>query len=155
MNEDGARPARFLPSADRSRSSLAGTAVAELAFFLPDLPEVRDFAAAQAVRGGMSQEDLADFLVAVNEVATNAVTHGHPTAKAVLRIWNVGRTLAWRSTTRVGGLPARPRRDAARSLRDQWHGVVGGPDGQLGHHLRDRCVRHVHHDVLQGLNRLF
>jgi serine/threonine-protein kinase RsbW len=94
VNEDGARPARFLPSADRSRSSLAGTAVAELAFFLPDLPEVRDFAAAQAVRGGMPEEDLADFLVAVNEVATNAVTHGHPTAKAVLRMWNVGRTLA-------------------------------------------------------------
>ncbi|MFC7643270.1 ATP-binding protein [Streptosporangium lutulentum] len=93
MNEDGVRPARYLPSADRSRSSLAGTAVAELAFFLPDLPDVRDFAAAQAVRGGMPEEDLADFLVAVNEVATNAVTHGHPSAKALLRMWTVGRAL--------------------------------------------------------------
>ena len=84
MNEDGARPARFLPSADRSRSSLAGTAVAELAFFLPDLPEVRDFAASQAVRGGMPEEDLADFLVAVNEVATNAVEHGGHEAELYL-----------------------------------------------------------------------
>src|SRR4051812_39196507 len=93
VNEDGARPARFLPSADRSRSSLAGAPVAELAFRLPDLPDVRDFAAEQAVRGGMPEEDLADFLVAVNEVATNAVTHGHSTAKAVLRMWIIGRTL--------------------------------------------------------------
>jgi serine/threonine-protein kinase RsbW len=93
VNEDGARPARFSPSADRSRSPLAGAAVAELAFCLPDLPDVRDFAAAQAVRGGMPEEALADFLVAVNEVATNAVTHGHPSAKAVLRMWTVGRTL--------------------------------------------------------------
>ncbi|GAA4184038.1 hypothetical protein GCM10022252_12300 [Streptosporangium oxazolinicum] len=71
----------------------AGATVAELAFCLPDLPDVRDFAATQAVRSGMSQEGLADFLVALNEVATNAVTHGHTTAKAVLRMWTVGRTL--------------------------------------------------------------
>ncbi|MFJ2030135.1 ATP-binding protein [Streptosporangium sp. NPDC087985] len=54
---------------------------------------MRDFAASHAVRSGMAHESLADFLVAVNEVATNAVTHGHATAKAVLRIWTVGRTL--------------------------------------------------------------
>ena len=70
-----------------------GAAIAELAFCLPDLPDVRDFAVAQAVRSGMPQERLADFLVALNEVATNAVTHGHATAKAVLRMWTVGRTL--------------------------------------------------------------
>ncbi|MFI6794599.1 ATP-binding protein [Streptosporangium canum] len=93
MNENGARPARFLASGDRSRPLPAGAAVAELAFCLPDLPDVRDFATVQAVRSGMSQEGLADFLVAVNEVATNAVTHGHATAKAVLRMWTVGRTL--------------------------------------------------------------
>ncbi|MGW2198721.1 ATP-binding protein, partial [Streptosporangium sp. NPDC001682] len=93
MNEDGVRPARFTASGARSRISPAGTAVAELAFCLPDLPDVRDFAAAQAVRSGMSQDGLADFLVALNEVATNAVTHGHTSAKAMLRMWTVGRTL--------------------------------------------------------------
>ncbi|WP_433256040.1 ATP-binding protein [Streptosporangium sp. CA-135522] len=67
--------------------------MAELAFCLPDLPDVRDFATAQAMRSGMSQERLADFLVAVNEVATNAVTHGHAAAKAMLRMWAVDRTL--------------------------------------------------------------
>ncbi|MDP9862061.1 MULTISPECIES: ATP-binding protein [Streptosporangium] len=93
MNEDGVRPARFLASGARSRPVPAGAAVAEIAFCLPDLPDVRDFATVQAMRSGMSQESLADFLVAVNEVATNAVTHGHATAKAVLRMWTVGRTL--------------------------------------------------------------
>ncbi|GAA4236933.1 anti-sigma regulatory factor (Ser/Thr protein kinase) [Streptosporangium album] len=93
MNEDGVRPARFLASGDRSLPIPAGAAVAELAFCLPDLPDVRDFAAVWAVRGGMAPESLTDFLVAVNEVATNAVTHGHTSAKAVLRIWAVGRNL--------------------------------------------------------------
>lgn len=93
MNEDGIRPARFMASGDRSRLPPAGAPVAELAFCLPDLPDVRDFVTAQALRGGMSEGGLADFLVAVNEVATNAVTHGHPTAKAVLRMWAVGRRI--------------------------------------------------------------
>lgn len=92
MNEDGVRPARFTASGARSRVSPAGTTVAELAFCLPDLPDVRDFAAVQAMRSGMSQDGLADFLVALNEVATNAVTHGHATAKAMLRMWTVDRT---------------------------------------------------------------
>ncbi|MFD0885922.1 ATP-binding protein [Streptosporangium algeriense] len=90
--------------------------MAELAFCLPDLPDVRDFAAMQAVRGGMARERLADFLVAVNEVATNAVTHGHPTAKAVMRIWSVGRTLVvevhdegrWDPETPPGETPPGP-----------------------------------------------
>ncbi|MFF5212524.1 ATP-binding protein [Streptosporangium sp. NPDC000396] len=93
MNEDGAHPARLMTGYVRLRPPDAGAAVAERAFHLPDLPDVRDFAAAEALRRGMSQESLADFLVAVNEVATNAVTHGHATARAVLRIWTADRTL--------------------------------------------------------------
>lgn len=116
MNEDGVRPARFLASGDRSRLPPAGAPVAELAFCLPDLPDVRDFAEAHAVQGGMTRERLADFLVAVNEVATNAVTHGHPTAKAVMRIWCVGRTLVvevhdeghWDPETPPGETPPAP-----------------------------------------------
>ncbi|MEV8631298.1 ATP-binding protein [Streptosporangium sp. NPDC051023] len=124
MNEDGARPARFLASGDRSRFPAAGAAVAELAFCLPDLPDVRDFAAARAVQGGMSEEGLADFLVAVNEVATNAVTHGHPTAKAVLRMWAVGRTLVveihdegrWNPRTPPGETPPGPHATSGMGL---------------------------------------
>ncbi|GHH69176.1 hypothetical protein GCM10017673_19240 [Streptosporangium violaceochromogenes] len=82
--------------------------MAELAFCLPDLPDVRDFAAAQAVRSGMSPEGLADFLVAVNEVATNAVTHGHPTAKAVLRMWTAGHVIVVEIRDEGRWIPAAP-----------------------------------------------
>jgi serine/threonine-protein kinase RsbW len=60
----------------------------ELTFSLADLPDVREFAAAQARRRGMADDALGDFLVALNEVATNAVTHG--STKARLRIWDDG-----------------------------------------------------------------
>ncbi|GII54126.1 hypothetical protein Pth03_25150 [Planotetraspora thailandica] len=71
MNEDGVRPA-------------AEVTAKEITFSLADLPEVREFAAVQARERGMSEEAVGDFLVALNEVATNAVTHG--SAKARLRV---------------------------------------------------------------------
>ena len=72
MNEDGAAPA-------------ARGGGREITFSLADLPDVREFAADLARRGGMSEERVGDFLVALNEVTTNAVTHG--AAKARLRVW--------------------------------------------------------------------
>jgi serine/threonine-protein kinase RsbW len=57
----------------------------ERTFSLADLPDVREFAAAEAGRRGMTEEAVGDFLVALNEVATNAVTHG--STKARLRMW--------------------------------------------------------------------
>jgi serine/threonine-protein kinase RsbW len=75
LSEDGVPP------------SVAETAK-ELTFSLADLPDVREFAAVQARRRGMVEDALGDFLVALNEVATNAVTHG--SAKARLRIWDEG-----------------------------------------------------------------
>ncbi|WP_308250587.1 ATP-binding protein [Nonomuraea rhizosphaerae] len=56
-----------------------------LAFRLPDLPQVRQFAATEARGVGMAEEAVGDFVIAVNEVATNAVTHGTPDAR--LRTW--------------------------------------------------------------------
>ncbi|GAA4598786.1 hypothetical protein GCM10023194_77210 [Planotetraspora phitsanulokensis] len=78
MNEDGVPP------------SVAETAK-ELTFSLADLPDVREFAAAQAQDRGMSADAVGDFLVALNEVATNAVTHG--SSKARLRVWTDGASL--------------------------------------------------------------
>ncbi|GII86218.1 hypothetical protein Ssi03_42080 [Sphaerisporangium siamense] len=89
MNEDDIPPPpRFL--ADGGGTSLfpSGVPVRELTFCVADLPEVRDFAALQARRAGMAEESIGDYLVAVNEVATNAVTHG--SAKARLRVWCEG-----------------------------------------------------------------
>jgi serine/threonine-protein kinase RsbW len=78
VNEDGVRPA------------VAATAK-ELTFSLADLPDVREFAAVQARGRGMSEDAIGDFLVALNEVATNAVTHG--SSKARLRVWADGSAL--------------------------------------------------------------
>ncbi|WP_307845353.1 ATP-binding protein [Planomonospora sp. ID67723] len=93
MNEDDTRSIRSTAGDDAPPTSPVRGFLAELTFCLPDLPDVRDFAAVHALRGGMAQERLADFLVAVNEVATNAVTHGHATAKALLRMWTTSDSL--------------------------------------------------------------
>ncbi|MEV4799060.1 ATP-binding protein [Nonomuraea sp. NPDC049421] len=56
-----------------------------LRFRLPDLPRVRQYAEEEARAVGMPEEAIGDFVIAVNEVATNAVTHGHD--HAFLRTW--------------------------------------------------------------------
>jgi serine/threonine-protein kinase RsbW len=66
-------------------------AAKERTFSLADLPDLREFAAAEARRRGMADDALGDFLVALNEVATNAVTHG--STKARLRVWMDGGAL--------------------------------------------------------------
>ncbi|MFC0860765.1 ATP-binding protein [Sphaerimonospora cavernae] len=63
----------------------------ERGFSLADLPDVREFAADEARRGGMPDDAVGDFLLAVNEVATNAVTHG--STKARLSVWRDGEDL--------------------------------------------------------------
>ncbi|WP_063780973.1 ATP-binding protein [Nonomuraea sp. SBT364] len=57
----------------------------KLPFRLPDLPRVREFAESEARGFGMPEEAVNDFVIAVNEVATNAVTHGYDHAR--LRTW--------------------------------------------------------------------
>lgn len=85
MNEDEVPPPRFLTDGGGVTPSPSGAVVRELTFCAGDLPDVRDFAALHARRAGMIEADIGDYLVAVNEVATNAVTHG--AAKARLRLW--------------------------------------------------------------------
>jgi anti-sigma regulatory factor (Ser/Thr protein kinase) len=62
-----------------------GAPVKSLLFRLPDLPEVRQFAEEEARAVGMPEEVIGDFVIAVNEVATNAVNHG--AADARMRTW--------------------------------------------------------------------
>ncbi|GGK95502.1 hypothetical protein Sme01_30890 [Sphaerisporangium melleum] len=85
MNEDEVPPPRFLVDGGGILPLPSGVTVREVTFSVGDLPDVRDFAALQARRAGMAEDAVGDFLVAVNEVATNAVTHG--AAKARLRVW--------------------------------------------------------------------
>jgi serine/threonine-protein kinase RsbW len=62
-----------------------GVPVKKLSFRLADLPLVRRFAEDEARDVGMAENAVGDFVIAVNEVATNAVTHG--TEPAILRTW--------------------------------------------------------------------
>jgi serine/threonine-protein kinase RsbW len=54
-------------------------------FTVHDLSAVRRIAARQGGRAGLGASRLSDFILAVNEVATNAVCHG--CSKARLRLW--------------------------------------------------------------------
>ncbi len=54
-------------------------------FTSADLPQVRRLTVTWAIRAGMSAETADDFVIAVNEIATNAVRHGSP--QASLRLW--------------------------------------------------------------------
>ncbi|MFI7612861.1 ATP-binding protein [Nonomuraea terrae] len=78
MNE-GAEPEAGLVSPP------PGAPVKQLRFALPDLPRVRQFAETEARQAGMPEDAIGDFVIAVNEVATNAVTHGADTAS--MRTW--------------------------------------------------------------------
>ena len=62
----------------------------ELTFRAADLPLVRRRTASWALRAGMPANAADDFVIAVNEIATNAVRHGSP--EATLRLWVDGRT---------------------------------------------------------------
>jgi anti-sigma regulatory factor (Ser/Thr protein kinase) len=60
-----------------------------MTFRAGDLPLVRRSTASWALRAGMAADTADDFVIAVNEIATNAVRHGSP--EASLRLWVDGR----------------------------------------------------------------
>jgi serine/threonine-protein kinase RsbW len=57
-----------------------------LRFSIGDLPRVRRAVAEWAARAGLPELRAADFMIAVNEIATNAVRYGSPVAKLELTI---------------------------------------------------------------------
>lgn len=56
-------------------------------FTVDHLPGVRRFVAAHARECGLDEDSVSDLVIAVNEIATNGVRHGSPTA--ALRMWAV------------------------------------------------------------------
>jgi anti-sigma regulatory factor (Ser/Thr protein kinase) len=56
-----------------------------LTFGFGDLPTLRRTVTAWAARTGLPAERAADFVLAVHEIATNAVVHGSPAARLLLR----------------------------------------------------------------------
>jgi serine/threonine-protein kinase RsbW len=61
-------------------------ATAGMRFGLDDLRQVRRVTAQWAERAGMPAERADGFVIAVNEIATNAVRYGSPAARLLLRI---------------------------------------------------------------------
>jgi serine/threonine-protein kinase RsbW len=55
-------------------------------FRVDDLRQLRRAVAGWAARTGLPGQRAADFLIAVNEIATNAVRHGSPTARLDLTV---------------------------------------------------------------------
>ena len=95
----------------------------ELPFRMADLPGVRAYAAAYARRRGMTEDRVGNLLLAVNEVATNAVPHG--SGQARLRLWDTHESLVveirdgghWSPQSPPG---AAPPRDYATSGMGLW-----------------------------------
>ncbi|GAA0941272.1 ATP-binding protein [Nonomuraea longicatena] len=83
--------------------------VDEVTFTLLDLPGLRDLTADRARRAGLRGEAVANLVIAVNEVATNAVLHGSDAA--LLRAWPDG-----------GGLVVQIRDEG------RWAGAVFGAE---------------------------
>lgn len=90
MNNDVSDHRRARPEdaggMDRRPECPAAARAEAVVFRLRDLPGLRDAVAARARDAGMAEEALGDLVLAVNEVATNAVTHG--TAEARLCAWS-------------------------------------------------------------------
>jgi len=80
-----------------------------LDFGVDDLPGLRDHVAARARGAGMAEEAVGDLLVAVNEVATNAVTHGADRARLCM----------WHTT-----------RSFLVQIHDDGHWIPSGPPGR-------------------------
>jgi serine/threonine-protein kinase RsbW len=86
----------------------------DLTFRAGDLPLVRRRAASWALQAGMAAHVADDFVIAVNEIATNAVRHGSP--QATLRLWVHGHAAmaeihdqgTWPAAMGSAVLPRRP-----------------------------------------------
>lgn len=63
----------------------AGDVAAEFVFHPANLTDLRNLVARHASHAGMARDRIADLRLAVNEVATNTILHGHGTG--AVRIW--------------------------------------------------------------------
>lgn len=119
--------------AAESPGDAAGPAPAQAWFGVDDLRELRALVADWAARAGLAAQRAEDFVLAVNEIATNAVQHGSPAA--VLELSAVGRDSVQAEIRDTGpGMPAaRPVGDlggwglgVARQVCDEVTVTTGG-----------------------------
>jgi serine/threonine-protein kinase RsbW len=93
-----------------------------MTFTAADLPQIRRFTATCAAQVGLSAEAADDFVIAVNEIATNAVRHGSP--QAWLRLWlnnnalmaEIRDTGHWPTDSVPAAVPKRPSEKGGMGL---------------------------------------
>ena len=95
-------PREFCRRLDSSVRANRGAIVAEITFDRSDLPAVRRAVESVAAGAGLPPERVEEMVVAVNEVATNAVIHGRSPAR--LRIWDDGGALVFEVSDRGEGI---------------------------------------------------
>jgi anti-sigma regulatory factor (Ser/Thr protein kinase) len=78
-------PLEFCRRLDSYASRPSGVPDTELSFGLADLPALRRTVGSLAIDAGLARSRADDLVLAVNEIATNAVVHGR--SPATLRIW--------------------------------------------------------------------
>jgi anti-sigma regulatory factor (Ser/Thr protein kinase) len=87
MTESAAyeEPLEFCRRLNAAVSGPGGDPLAEVAFGLADLPDLRRLVITTAIEAGLSDDRAGELALALNEIATNAIVHGKPPAR--LRIW--------------------------------------------------------------------
>ena len=86
-------PLEFCRRLDTSVRHPAGDPETELTFGLADLPALRRTIRSLAIDAGLSRTRADELVLAVNEIATNAVVHGR--SPATLRAWRAHRELVF------------------------------------------------------------
>jgi anti-sigma regulatory factor (Ser/Thr protein kinase) len=78
-------PLDFCARLDTAIDAQTGEPAIELEFILDDLPTIRRVVGSFAIDAGLDVPRTEEFVLAVNEITTNAVIHGRP--PAILRLW--------------------------------------------------------------------
>jgi anti-sigma regulatory factor (Ser/Thr protein kinase) len=89
----------------------------EVSFGVADLPELRRLVGSTALSAGLTGQRAEDLVLAVNEIATNALIHGRP--PATLRIRSAGRELVCEVS------------DAGEGIKDVLAGQLAPPATSL------------------------
>jgi anti-sigma regulatory factor (Ser/Thr protein kinase) len=117
----------------RRRDEASAPSVLDQSFDVSSLSALRAAAQACAAKAGMSAERATDVVIALHELAANAVRHGAGSGR--LRIWD-----------HIGALYCRVDDDGPAATRPEArHGDAGA--GSVGQNLADRWPREPGHGL--------
>ena len=111
-------PLDFCRRLDSSVGRPAGAPDTEISFGLADLPALRGAVGSLAVSAGLARDRADELVLAVNEIATNAVVHGQ--APATVRAWRADGELVFEVS------------DCGDGIKDALAGQLTPPTTGLG-----------------------